>query len=158
MAMIRFPYVLTDQIPRPRLKSPASRLFTQPFIQTPIKKIIKAPRHRPLWGGLTGEFPTQRAIDAENVSIWWRHHVVFGVDSLVLGPVVCEIAPASGDCITSATKRGCKPLTQWHRSFQLKAVLPLAIRLATASDRSSNTGPGVGSLKYMGKCTSIEPQ
>ena len=23
----------------------------------------------------TGEFPTQRASNAENVSIWWRHHV-----------------------------------------------------------------------------------
>ena len=23
---------------------------------------------------VTGEFPTQRAEDAENVSIWWRHH------------------------------------------------------------------------------------
>ena len=22
----------------------------------------------------TGEFPLQRAINAENVSIWWRHH------------------------------------------------------------------------------------
>ena len=25
---------------------------------------------------MTGEFPEQRASDAENVSIWWRHHVV----------------------------------------------------------------------------------
>ena len=25
---------------------------------------------------VTGEFPTQRASNAENVSIWWRHHVV----------------------------------------------------------------------------------
>ena len=23
---------------------------------------------------LTGEFPAQRASNAENVSIWWRHH------------------------------------------------------------------------------------
>ena len=23
---------------------------------------------------VTGEFPTQRASNAENVSIWWRHH------------------------------------------------------------------------------------
>ena len=33
-----------------RLKSPASRLFTQPFIQAQIKEIIKAPRHWPLCG------------------------------------------------------------------------------------------------------------
>ena len=25
---------------------------------------------------VTGEFPTQRASNAENVSIWWRHHVI----------------------------------------------------------------------------------
>ena len=24
---------------------------------------------------VTSEFPTQRASNAENVSIWWRHHV-----------------------------------------------------------------------------------
>ena len=39
-----------------RLKSPASRLFTQPSIQTEIKANIKM------------------ASNAENVSIWWRHH------------------------------------------------------------------------------------
>ena len=51
-----------------------SRLFTQPFVQAHIKEIIKAPRHWPLWGEFTGEFPAQRVSDAENVSIWWRHH------------------------------------------------------------------------------------
>ena len=33
---------------RLRLKSPASRLFTQPFIRAQIKVNIKAPRHRPV--------------------------------------------------------------------------------------------------------------
>ena len=51
-----------------RLKSPASRLFTQSFIQAQIKENIKAPRH-----AVTGEFPAQMASNAENVSIWWRH-------------------------------------------------------------------------------------
>ena len=27
---------------------------------------------------VTGEFPAQRASSAENVSIWWRHHVFMG--------------------------------------------------------------------------------
>ena len=38
---------------------------------------IKDPRHWPLCGEFTGtgEFPAQRASYAENVSIWWRHHV-----------------------------------------------------------------------------------
>ena len=30
----------------------------------------------------TGEFPAQMASNAENVSIWWRHHVFFWVASL----------------------------------------------------------------------------
>ena len=49
-----------------------NRLFRQ------IKEKIKAPRHWPLCGEFTGagEFPTQRASCAENVSIWWRHHEV----------------------------------------------------------------------------------
>ena len=40
---------------------------------------IKDPRHWPLCGEFTGtgEFPAQRASYAENVFIWWRHHVDF---------------------------------------------------------------------------------
>ena len=40
---------------RMRIKSPASRLFTQLFIQTQIKENIKAPRHWPLCGEFTGD-------------------------------------------------------------------------------------------------------
>ena len=45
---------------------------------------IKALRHWPLCGEFTGtgEFPAQRASKAENVPIWWRHHVTNDV-----GPV-----------------------------------------------------------------------
>ena len=49
-----------------RLKSTASRLFTQPFIQAQINDNIKVPRHWPLCVEFTG--------DRENVSIWWSHH------------------------------------------------------------------------------------
>ena len=38
-----------------RLKSPASSLFAQPFIQAQIKENIKAPRHLPLCGEFTGD-------------------------------------------------------------------------------------------------------
>ena len=47
-----------------------NRLFRQ------IKENIKAPRNWTLCEGNspeTGEFPSQRASDAENASIWWRH-------------------------------------------------------------------------------------
>ena len=52
-----------------------SRLFkAQIKHQRPTN--IKAPCHWPLWVEFTGtgEFPAQRASNAENVSIWWRHH------------------------------------------------------------------------------------
>ena len=67
---------MTSYWARWRLKSPASRLFTQPFIQAQIKESIKAPRHWPLWGEFTGDrsIPRTKASNAENVSIWWCHH------------------------------------------------------------------------------------
>ena len=37
-----------------RLKSPAPRMFAQPFVQAQIKENMKAPRHWPLWGESTG--------------------------------------------------------------------------------------------------------
>ena len=45
-------------------------------VASQIKENIKAPRHWPLCGEFTGtgEFPTQRASNAENGSTWWRHH------------------------------------------------------------------------------------
>ena len=69
---------MTSQWARLRLKSPVSRFFTQPFIQAQIKGNTK-PRVVGLCAGnspVTGEFPAQMASNAENVSIWWRHHVV----------------------------------------------------------------------------------
>ena len=59
-----------------RLKSPASRSYTQSFVRTQIKENIKGPRHWPFTGNspVTGEFPAQMFSNAENVSIWWRHH------------------------------------------------------------------------------------
>ena len=70
-------FTMTSQWVRWRLKSPASRLFTQQFIRAQIKENIKVPHHWPFAGNSpeTGEFPAQMASNAENVSIWWRHHV-----------------------------------------------------------------------------------
>ena len=56
------------------LKSPASRLFTQTFIQAEIKetsklRVIGLCEWNPL---VTAGFPSQRSSNAENVSIWWR--------------------------------------------------------------------------------------
>ena len=59
------------------LKSPASPLFTQPFIQVQIKETSKLCITGLCAGNspVTGEFPAQTASNAENVSIWWRQHV-----------------------------------------------------------------------------------
>ena len=46
-----------SQWARWHLKSPASRLFAQPFVQVQIKENIKALRHWPLW--------------RESTSVWW---------------------------------------------------------------------------------------
>ena len=64
------------------------RACTQPFIQAQIKENIKL-RVTSLCGGnspVTGEFPAQIASNAENVPIWWRHHVIifFSCDKAAL--------------------------------------------------------------------------
>ena len=61
---------------RGRLKSPASRLFAQSFIQAQvIQKNIKSLRHWSLWGEYTGGrwIPLTEGSNVENISIWWRH-------------------------------------------------------------------------------------
>ena len=69
---------MTSQWAQWLLKSPASRLFTESFSQAQIKETSKL-RVTGLCEGnspMTGEFPAQTAINAVNVSIWWRHHTV----------------------------------------------------------------------------------
>ena len=67
---------MTSWWARWRLKSSASRLFTQEFIHVQIKEKHQSSaslafvRNSPV----TGEFPEQRANNAENVSARWRHH------------------------------------------------------------------------------------
>ena len=56
------------------------------------QKKIKALRHWPLCGEFTGtgEFPAQMASNAENVSIWWRHHVL-KLMWLMTIPIECSL-------------------------------------------------------------------
>ena len=60
---------------------PASRLFTQSFIH--IKEDIKA-----------GEFPAQMASNAENVSVWWRHHAYDSCWTMIWNEYI--MTPADG--------------------------------------------------------------
>ena len=77
-ARLKSHITVTSQWPRWLLKSPVSPLFTQSFVQTQIKKNSKL-RVTGLFAGnspVAGKFPAQRTSNAENVSIWWRHHEV----------------------------------------------------------------------------------
>ena len=59
------------------LKSMATHLFNQHHIQANTKENIKAPHYLALCEGnspLTGGFPSQRASNAERVSISWYHN------------------------------------------------------------------------------------
>ena len=69
---------MTSQWAPLRLKLHASWLFVQSFVQAHIKENIKTPPHWPFWGNppVTGGFSSQRASNAEKVSICWRYHMV----------------------------------------------------------------------------------
>ena len=79
---------MTSEWARWRLKSPASRLFTQPFIRVQIKENIKAPRHWPLCGEFTGphKWPVTRKMfpfhDVIMMSCDFCTSVVVVVDAL----------------------------------------------------------------------------
>ena len=79
MQLLSHYITVTSQWARWHLKSPASRLFTQLFIQAQIKKQTPKLRVTGICAGnspVIGEFPAQRTSNAENVSIWRRHHEV----------------------------------------------------------------------------------
>ena len=88
-----------------RLKSPASRLFTQPFIQTQIRENINVTCRCAGNSPGTGEFPAQMASNAEKVSNWWHRAyqfhlcVIFAIQSLYwsYGHIIALILIASED-------------------------------------------------------------
>ena len=102
---------VASQSARSRLKSPASRLFTQPFIQAQSKKTSKLLLTGlcDVYSPVSGEFPAQRATNAEKVAIWWRHHVSF--DS---SPFIIQMDPYISTHIEAETKL---PLTTFPNAF-----------------------------------------
>ena len=92
-----------------RLKSSASRWFDQPLFRRKSKKTLKL-RVTGLCEGdspVTGEFPAQRASNAEDVSIWWRHHVshkrIFDTRSSAFLALLVRNPPVT--CVSSPYKR-----------------------------------------------------
>ena len=45
-----------------------------------------------VWWPVTGEFPEQRASNAENVSIWWRHHLAISCGKSFARPLQANSA------------------------------------------------------------------
>ena len=69
---------------------PASRLFTQPLFRRRLKKTSKF-RVTGIFAGnspVIGEFPVQMASNAENVSIWWRHHAIPYIPYRLFNPIL----------------------------------------------------------------------
>ena len=66
-----------------RLKSPASRLFTQPFIQGADQRKYESS------ASLAGDrwIPRAKGPLRGNVSIWWRHHIYAPI--LLLLAIIC---------------------------------------------------------------------
>ena len=86
--------------------SPASPLFTQPFIQTLIKENIEAPRHWPLCGEFTGtgEFPAQMTSNAE----------MFPFHDVIMQVIVYNLAT-----ICSKQNPPTKPTKAWKAGLNL---------------------------------------
>ena len=51
-----------------------------------------------IWAGnspMTGKFPAQMPCDAANVSIWWRHHGIIGINLLCLSDAIRQYKSGS---------------------------------------------------------------
>ena len=95
---------LTSYWVRWPLKSTASRLFTQPFIQATIKEIIKAPRHWPLCGEFTHDrwIPRTRASNVENLMTSSCYcNIAFCAS--ILSPLVCWSTEVSTPAVRPAS-------------------------------------------------------
>ena len=64
---------------------------------------------------VTGEFPAQRASNAENVSIWWRHHGI----CLTKAEYLCIVLDPINKVSASERKRCvCNVFLLWGRCWQ----------------------------------------
>ena len=67
------------------LESLLNRLFRRGSMKTSKLHVTVPCEWNP---SVTGEFPTQRASDAGNASIWWRHHVILWSVFMPVGAVL----------------------------------------------------------------------
>ena len=128
---------MTSWWARWRLKSPASRLLTQPFIQAQIKENIKAPRHWLLCGEFTGDrwipphkrpvtrkmFPSDDVIMHDinvvrPVSHTWGHCRVFSRRSAILKEMQSAILYTYLFSVVDKRKRYGEGMCCFHNRIQ----------------------------------------
>ena len=100
-------------------------MLPQPFVKAQIKGKRKTPRPWPLWGkpSVTGGFHSQRAGNAENDSIWWRHHVM-NVVLAVLGGWLLYVGCAITKRYTPAgLSLGLRPANERPRYFVTMSLI-----------------------------------
>ena len=93
----------------------------------------------------TGEFPAQMASNAENVSIWWRHHVLTGVDQISVRVIWVAF-------------RATTLLAKWYHPIRVWMIL---IAISGTTERQNCISYNVlwfNSIKICcGLCDSIRP-
>ena len=130
-AKLHVDITMTSKWARWRRKSPASPLFTQPFIRAQIKEIIKAPRHWPF-----GEFPHK----------WPVMRKMFPIDDVIMERTLKDLRSNLG------MKREAHSV---HYGNQSRGYLiggrplwpPAEPRLAARSSQSNPRGSGPEVLK-----------
>ena len=98
------------------LKSPATQMFIQPFKLTSNKTskatVLVLCEGNPL---VTGGFRTQRASDAESVSMSWRHHEMFVcILMLIMLKFLHRVSFTSLKFVLSQTIAWCHKATSYH--------------------------------------------
>ena len=94
------------------------------------KENFKAPRHWPLWQEFTGDrwIPAQKASNAENISIWWRHHVntwIWWRQTSIAHFSMFIKSLLSQPGIVTSCERGALVLWRHHLRLLLLAILAL---------------------------------
>ena len=130
-----------SQWARWRLDSPASRLLSQPFVQTQITENIKALRLWPLRGKFTGHrwIPSQRASNAENVSIWWRHHITLSLLCCIHHHIIFDRDVASISCIMHPISIAISLTFCTVEDFYSTSIIVLAISVFEKSSVNDNS-------------------
>ena len=96
---------------------------------------------------VTGEFPAQKASNAENVSIWWRHH-----ETNILNAPCCN---RKHIYVTTCCIVGYVPVSWWHLWTGLLKVFD-CIR-NNSSNHSASANVYLVSSHYVKQCVSMSP-